>query len=179
MYSQWSYINSLCFKCSSHIGATNPNVVFFVGQTHFEFNIKDSKFAKFWKPWAWLGDAMVVFLNFNHYFNTLLNIEKAIFVTSAFIASSLKKLCFGIGCGTWTIEVEAIKGWAKSHLSCNGSETTYDTMVIPYHGEVHQNMLVLEPSHTFHFDSKIGVYDYLVRDTFIRWRSIKTLNWCL
>jgi len=100
VYSPWSYINSLCFKCSSHIGATNPNVVFFGKQTHFEFNIKDSKFAKFWKPQAWLGDAMMDFLNFSHYFNTLLNIEKAIFVTSAFIASSLKKLCFGIGCGT-------------------------------------------------------------------------------
>jgi hypothetical protein len=37
-------------------------------------------------------------------------------------------------------------------------------MVIPYHGEVHQNMLVLEPSHTFHFDSKIVIYDYLVCD---------------
>ncbi len=43
---------------------------------------------------------MMDFLNFSHYFNTLINIEKAIFVASAFIASSLKKLCFGIGGGT-------------------------------------------------------------------------------
>ncbi len=64
--------------------------------------------------------------------------------------------------------MEAIKGWAKSHLSCNGSETTYDIVVIPCHGEVHQNSLVLEPSHTFHFDSKIGVHDYLVCEISIR-----------
>jgi hypothetical protein len=27
---------------------------------------------------------------------------------------------------------------------------------------------MLEPSHTFHFDSKIGVYDYSTRDIFIQ-----------
>ncbi len=41
-------------------------------------------------------------------------------------------------------------------------------MAIPYHGETHWSLLVLEPSHTFHFDSKIGVHDHLVREIFIR-----------
>jgi hypothetical protein len=84
--------------------------------------------------------------------------------TCAFITSHLKKLCFGIGGGIGTIEVEAIMGWAKS---CNGGETTYDIVVIPYHGEAHWSLLVVEPSHTFHFDSKIGVHDYLIHDIFI------------
>ncbi len=60
-------------------------------------------------------------------------------------------------------------GWAKSHLSLGGGEIKYGIMVIPYHGELHWSLLVLEPSHTFHFDSKIGVHDYLVCDIFI-WR---------
>ncbi len=55
MYQQWSYIDILCFRCSLETRATNPNVVFLEGQPHFEMNIVDSKFAKFWKPQAWLG----------------------------------------------------------------------------------------------------------------------------
>jgi len=60
-------------------------------------------------------------------------------------------------------------GWAKSHLSLGGSEIKYETMVIPYHNEVHCNLLALEPSYTFHFYSKIGVHDYSICDIFI-WR---------
>jgi hypothetical protein len=60
-------------------------------------------------------------------------------------------------------------GWAKSHLSTSGGETKYDTIVIPYHGEAHWSLLVLKPSHTLHFDSKIGVHDYLTCDIFIWW----------
>jgi hypothetical protein len=56
---------------------------FFRGQPYFELHIKDSEFAKFWQPWAWLGDAMKDFLNFNHYFNNLLDILKEIFMRSA------------------------------------------------------------------------------------------------
>jgi hypothetical protein len=85
---------------------------------------------------------MMDFLNFDHYFNSPLNIRKAIFVASAFVISFLKKLCFGIGGGTRTIK-EAIMGWAKFPLSCNQSETTYDIVVIHYHGEAHWNLLVL------------------------------------
>jgi hypothetical protein len=88
-------------------------------------------------------------------------------VASALITPSLKKLCFGIRGGTKVIELEAIMGWPKSHLSLGGSEIRYDTMVIPYHGAAHWSLLVLEPSHTFHFDSKIGVHDYSIHDTFI------------
>jgi hypothetical protein len=40
-------------------------------------------------------------------------------------------------------------------------------MVIPYHGEVHWSLLVLEPSHTCHFNFKIGLHDYLVCEIFI------------
>ncbi len=86
-------------------------------------------------------------------------------MASVFIISSLKKICFG----TWgALGVEAIMGWAKFHLSCNGGKTTYDTVVILYHGDAHWSLLVLEPSHTFHFDSKIGVHDYSIHDIFIR-----------
>jgi len=55
-------------------------------------------------------------------------------------------------------------GWAKSHLSLGGGETTYDNVIIPYHGEAHWSLLMLEPSHTFHFDSKIRVHDYSMRN---------------
>ncbi len=58
-------------------------------------------------------------------------------MANALITPSLKKLCFGVGVGTKVIELEAIMGWAKSHLSLGGGETKYDTMVIPYHGEAH------------------------------------------
>jgi hypothetical protein len=61
VYLQWSYIDILCFTCFSQTRATNPKVVFFGGQPHFEFNIKDLEFAMFWKPRAWLGDAMMDF----------------------------------------------------------------------------------------------------------------------
>jgi hypothetical protein len=47
-------------------------------------------------------------------------------------------------------------GWAKSHLSLGGGETTYDNVVIPYHGKAHWSLFMLEPSDNFHFDSKIG-----------------------
>jgi len=80
VYQQWSYIDILCSRCSSKTGAINLNVVFFKRQPHFELNITNSKFAKFWKPWAWLGGSMMDFLNFSHYFNSLQNIQKAIFV---------------------------------------------------------------------------------------------------
>jgi hypothetical protein len=60
-------------------------------------------------------------------------------------------------------------GWAKFHLSFGGGETKYDTMVIPYHGEAHWSLLVLEPSHTFHFDFKIGVHGFSTCDIFIPW----------
>jgi hypothetical protein len=69
--------------------------------------------------------------------------------------------------GTKVIKLEAIMGWAKSHLLLGGGETRYDIVVIPYHVETHWNLLVSEPSHTFHFDSKIGVHEYLARDIFI------------
>ncbi len=52
-------------------------------------------------------------------------------------------------------------GWAKSHLSLCGGETRYDIVVIPYHDEAHWSLLVLEPSHTFHFDSKIEIHNFL------------------
>jgi hypothetical protein len=68
----------------------------------------------------------------------------------------------------WAIEVEAIKRWAKSHISCKGNGNTYEIVVIPYHGETHWNSLMLELSHTFHFDSKIGVHYHLVYDIFIQ-----------
>jgi len=84
------------------------------------------------------------------------------------ITPSLKKLCFGTWGGIRVIELEAIMGCAKSHLSLGGGETRYDIMVIPYHGETHWSLLVLEPSHTFHFDFKIGVHDYSTCDIFIR-----------
>jgi hypothetical protein len=45
-------------------------------------------------------------------------------------------------------------GWAKFQVFLGGGETRYDIVVIPYHAEAHWNLLVLEPSHTFHFDSK-------------------------
>ncbi len=89
------------------IGATNPNVLFFGGQPHFELNIAIAKFAKFWQPYAWLGGSTMDFLNLSHYFNSPLNIQKAIFVASALITPSLKKLCFGIRGGTRVIELEA------------------------------------------------------------------------
>jgi hypothetical protein len=148
---------------------------FFGGQPHIELSIADSKFAKFWQPWAWLGGSMMDFLNFSHYFSSLLDIQKAIFVTSALITPSLKKLCFGTRGGTKVMKLEAIMGWAKSHLSLGGGENRYDTMVIPYHGEVHWSLLMLELSHTFHFDSKIGVHDYSVCDIFISQISCRAL----
>jgi hypothetical protein len=54
-------------------------------------------------------------------------------------------------------------GWAKSHLSLGGGEIIYDIVVIPYHGEAHWSLLLLEPSHTFHFDSKIEVHNIFVQ----------------
>jgi hypothetical protein len=114
------------------------------------------------------------FLDFSHYSNSPLNIKKAIFVASALITPSLKKLCFGTRGGSKVIELEAIMEWPKSHLSLGGGETRYDTVVIPYHGEPHWSLLVLEPSHTFHFDSKIGVHDYSIYDIFI-WRMCGAL----
>jgi len=81
-------------------------------------------------------------------------------VTSALVTSYLKILCFGTRGGTGVIKLEAIVGWAKFHLSLGGGETRYDIMIIPYHGATHWSLLVLEPSHTFHFDSKIRVHDY-------------------
>jgi hypothetical protein len=60
-------------------------------------------------------------------------------------------------------------GWAKSHLSLGGGKTKYDIVVIPYHGEEHWSLFVWKPSHTFHFDSKIEIHDYLICDIFIRW----------
>jgi hypothetical protein len=88
-------------------------------------------------------------------------------VASVLITPSLKK-CFGIRGGTRVIKLEAIMERAKFHLSLDGGETKYDTVVITYHGETHWSLLVLEPSHTFHFDSKIGVHDYSTHDIFIR-----------
>jgi hypothetical protein len=88
-------------------------------------------------------------------------------VASALITSSLKKLCFGTRPGTRVIKLEAIMEWAKFHLSLGGGEIRYDIMVIPHHGETHWSLLVLEPFHTFHFDSKIGVHDYSTLDIFI------------
>ncbi len=88
-------------------------------------------------------------------------------MANVLITPSLKKLCFGTRGGIRVIELEAIMGWTKSHLSLGGGETKYDTMVIPYHGEAHWSLLVLEPSHTFHFDFKIGVHDYSTCDIFI------------
>jgi hypothetical protein len=64
-------------------------------------------------------------------------------VASAFVISFLKKLCFGIGGGIRIIKVEAITGLAESHLSCNRNETTYDIVVIHYHGEAHWSLLML------------------------------------
>jgi hypothetical protein len=58
-------------------------------------HVADSKFSKFWKPQAWLGGSMMDFLNFNHYFSNPPDIQKTIFVVSALITLSLKKLCFG------------------------------------------------------------------------------------
>jgi hypothetical protein len=110
---------------------------------------------------------MMDFLNFSHHFSSPRDIRKAIFVANVLIIPSLKKLCFGTGGGTRVIMLEAIMGWAKSYLSLGGGETKYDTVVIPYHGEAHWSLLVLEPSHTFHFDFKIGVHDYSTRDIFI------------
>jgi hypothetical protein len=43
---------------------------------------------------------MMDFMNLNHYSNSPLDIQKVIFGTSAFITSSLKKLCFGTRDGT-------------------------------------------------------------------------------
>jgi hypothetical protein len=54
-------------------------------------------------------------------------------------------------------------GWAKSHLSLCGGETRYDIVVIPYHDEAHWSLLVLEPSHTFHFDSKIEIHNIFIQ----------------
>ncbi len=108
------------------------------------------------------------FLNFNHYFSSPPNIWKTIFVASVLIAPSLKKLCFGTKGGTGVIKLEAIMEWAKFILSLDGGETKYDIVGIPYHGETHWSLLVLEPSHSFHFDSKIGVHDYSTHDIFIR-----------
>jgi hypothetical protein len=88
-------------------------------------------------------------------------------VANALITPFVKKLCFGTRGGSGVIKLEAIVGWAKSHLSLGGGETKYDIVVIPYHGEAHWSLLVLKPSHTFHFDSKIGVHDYLACDIFI------------
>ncbi len=88
-------------------------------------------------------------------------------MASALITPSLKKLCFGTRGGSGVIKLEAIMGWAKSHLSLGGGQTKYDIVVIPYHGEAHWSLLMLEPSHTFHFDSKIGVHADSTRDIFI------------
>jgi hypothetical protein len=77
------------------------------------------------------------FLNFNHYFTSLPNIRKEIYVASALITPYLKKLCFYITGGTKVMGLEAIMGWAKSHLSLGGGETRYDIMAIPYHGDAH------------------------------------------
>jgi len=66
------------------------------------------------------------------------------------------------------IDVEAIKWWAKFHLSYNGDEITYDIVVVLYHGDAHWSLFVLELVHTFHVDSKLGIHDYLVRDILIQ-----------
>jgi hypothetical protein len=44
--------------------ATNPNIVFFGIQPHFELNIANSEFATFWQLQAWLGGSMMDFLKF-------------------------------------------------------------------------------------------------------------------
>ncbi len=137
MYQQWFYINTLCFRCFSKIRAQIPIVFFWGRQPHFELNIANLEFAKYWNPQAWLGDPMMDFLDFNHYFNSLLDIQKAIFVASALITPSLKKLFFGTRGGSGVIKLEAVMGWAKSCLLLGGGETKYDTIVIPYHGEAH------------------------------------------
>jgi hypothetical protein len=62
-------------------------------------------------------------------------------------------------------------GWAKSYLSLGGGEIRYDIVVIPYHGEAHWSLLVLESSHTFHFDSKIEVHNIFI------WRICGALLW--
>ncbi len=108
------------------------------------------------------------FLIFSHYFSYVLDIQKAIFMASAWITPSLKKLHFGARGGIGIIKLEAIMGWAKSHLSLGGGKTKYDIVVITYHGEEHWSFLVLKTSHTFHFDSKIEIHDYLVCDIFNR-----------
>jgi hypothetical protein len=56
------------------------HIMFFLDKLFFGLSIKDSKIAKFWQLQAWLGDSLMDFLNFNHYFNNPLDIQKAIFV---------------------------------------------------------------------------------------------------
>ncbi len=116
MYQQWYYIDIQCFRCSLETKAINPNIGFFGRQPHFELNIVDSKFVKFWKPQAWLGGSIMDFVNFSHYFSSPPDIWKAIFVPSALITPSLKKLCFGIKGGTRVIELEAIMVWQVSPI---------------------------------------------------------------
>jgi hypothetical protein len=53
---------------------------------------------------------MMDFLNISHYFSSRLDIQKAIFMTSALITPSLKKLCFGLKGSIIVIELEAIMG---------------------------------------------------------------------
>jgi hypothetical protein len=52
VYQQWSEIDILCFRCSLETKATNPDVVFFGGQPHFELSIANLEFVKFWNPQA-------------------------------------------------------------------------------------------------------------------------------
>jgi hypothetical protein len=64
------------------------------------------------------------FLNFSHYFNNLLNIWKAIFVASALITPSFKRLCFGIRGGTRVIDLEA--SWDGPNLTYHWVEVRLD-----------------------------------------------------
>jgi hypothetical protein len=106
------------------------------------------------------------FLNFNHHFT--LRHSKNNNCGKCFDHPIFEEVMFWYRDGTRVIELEAIMGWAKSHLSLGGGESKYDIVVIPYHGEAHWSLLVLEPSHTFHVEVKIGVHAYSTRDIFIQ-----------
>jgi len=137
---------------------------FFGRQPHFELNIADLEFAMFWKPHAWLGVLWWIFWILATISVSFWTFEKQ-YLWQMFWSPHLWKsyvLVQGVP------KLKAIMGWAKSHLSLGGGETKYDTMIIPYHGEAHWSLLVLELSHTFHYDSKIGVHDYLTCDIFIQ-----------
>jgi hypothetical protein len=64
------------------------------------------------------------FVNFSHYFNSHLNIRKAIFVASALITPFLKKLCFGIKGGIRVIELEV--SWDGPNLTYHYVEVKLD-----------------------------------------------------